>query len=48
MTKSTSQPGELETLLTTNHVGQVKGYLCVAIQILALVPAQSSVVKSTS
>lgn len=46
MTKSSGQSGELETLLTTNHVGQVETYVCVAIHNLALVPAQRSIVSS--
>ena len=38
VTKSSSQGSELEALLTTNHVGQVKSYLGVAIQILLELP----------
>jgi len=47
--KLSSQPSELETLLTTNHVGQVwktSGVTeCVAIQHLVLVSVQTPFTK---
>ena len=46
--KLSSQPSELETLLTTNHVGQVwkaSGVKCVAIHHLTLASVQTPFTK---